>query len=280
MKKQSAISIKDNADVKKHIKTEAFRSSIRKTKAHKHKAYFEIVYLSKGSGTHTIDYDTYPIDGPVIFTIRQDQLHFWDITSKPEGYVSIIKKDFISNSLDGELKALLTELSSYNYLPLKNAQRITQLFEFLSTEENLTAIEGLLKALIAKILEEAKQLKNIKLPAKGEFQRFLEILSDAENLQNNVAYYAEQLHITPQGLNNICRQAVQHSASKVIADHIISEAKRMLIYTDLSVHQIGEQLHFKDPSHFVKYFKRYEEITPKQYRDNTSKGFEGFEGAR
>ncbi|SFT91726.1 transcriptional regulator, AraC family [Lishizhenia tianjinensis] len=272
MKLQKGIVIKDNADVNKRIKTEAFRSSTRKTKAHKHKAYFELVFLSKGSGTHTIDYDTYPIDGPVIFTIRQDQLHFWDITSKPEGFVSIIKKDFISESLDGELKTLLQELSGYNYLPLQEETRITQLFELLSTEENLTAIEGLLKALIAKILEQATEYSSGGNVQKGVFHQFLDLLSQTEKLQNNVAYYAEQLHLTPQGLNNVCQQAVQHKASKVIADHIISEAKRLLIYSTLSIHQIGEQLHFKDPSHFVKYFKRYAESTPKQYRDNSAQG--------
>lgn len=272
MSTSKGILVKDNADVKKHVKTEAFRTSIRKTKAHKHKAYFEIVYLSKGSGTHTIDYDAYAINGPVIFTIRQDQLHFWNITSQPEGFVSIIKKEFITESLDGELKTLLQALSGYNHLPLQDEKRITQLFELLSTEENLTAIEGLLKALIAKILEQAEEQPQRVNAPKGTFHQFLDALSNTEQLQNNVAFYAEQLHLTPQGLNSICRDAVNHSASKVIADHIISEAKRLLIYSTLSIHQIGEQLHFKDPSHFVKYFKRHAEQTPRQYRDHSTQG--------
>jgi hypothetical protein len=38
--------------------------------------------------------------------MHRDQVHHWDITSEPEGFVIIIKNGFIEKSLDGELKTL------------------------------------------------------------------------------------------------------------------------------------------------------------------------------
>ncbi len=55
------IEIKDKSSKKHFIKIEKFRKHIRKTKPHKHGAYFELVYLQKGTGIHQIDFQAYTI---------------------------------------------------------------------------------------------------------------------------------------------------------------------------------------------------------------------------
>ena len=85
-------------------------------------------------------------------------------------------------------------------------------------------------------------------------------------IKNNVAHYAGLLNTTPQNLNATCRKAVNQPAAEVLADYIISEAKRLLIYTNNTVSEIAFELNFNDPSHFVKYFKRYTGLTPKAFR--------------
>ncbi len=47
---------------------------------------------------------------------------------------------------------------------------------------------------------------------------------------------------------------------------VIAEAKRLLAYTDNTVAEVSLALSFKDPSHFVKYFKRHTAYTPKGFR--------------
>ncbi|MFX9038736.1 AraC family ligand binding domain-containing protein, partial [Acinetobacter baumannii] len=93
------------------IKIAAFRKDIRKTEPHKHNSYFEIIYLSKGSGTHTIDNSSYKVQPPVIFLVRKEQIHHWELLTTPEGYVIILKKAFIDKSLDSKLKSLLIEIT-------------------------------------------------------------------------------------------------------------------------------------------------------------------------
>jgi AraC family transcriptional regulator, transcriptional activator of pobA len=65
---QAKLQVKDKTEANKGFKADAFRKNIRKTTAHKHNSYFELVYLSKGKGTHTIDAQTYQVDVPVLFT--------------------------------------------------------------------------------------------------------------------------------------------------------------------------------------------------------------------
>jgi hypothetical protein len=137
----SKLNLKDKSETGKLIKVAPFRKEIRKTEPHKHNSYFEIIYLSKGTGTHSIDYNKYKVQPPIIFFVRKEQVHHWDIKSIPDGYVLILKKGFIDKSLDSELKALLTKLSSLSSLQVKETGTINQLFQLL-TKENDTANEN------------------------------------------------------------------------------------------------------------------------------------------
>ncbi len=262
------INVKDKSETGKLIKVAPFKKEIRKTQPHKHNSYFEIIYLSQGRGTHTIDHQKFSIKPPLFFFIRNEQVHHWDITAEPEGNVLILKKEFIEKSFDSELKNLLTEISSFSCLQLKESKAIEMIFELLTGENNFHAIEGLLKALLAKILETAHPFAKRSKSGNNTFQSFTQLLTDSHQLRNNVSYYAAALNTTPQNLNAICRKSANRKASDVIREHIMSEAKRLLTYTDNTVSEIAFALHFNDASHFVKYFKRATGKTPQQFRQS------------
>jgi len=264
---KKSISIKSKIEAAELIKVLPFKKEIRKTEPHKHNSYFEIIYLRKGSGCHTIDHTPFPIDPPTLFFVRKEQVHHWDITDTPDGYVLLLKKGFVDNSMDSELKSLLSKLSGLTCIHLRETESIGTLFNLLTKEKDFTVTEGLLKALFAKILIAAKPLV-IKTNKTDDIIALLrELLNQTNDLQNNVAYYAEKLHTTPQNLNAICRKTLSQSAAEVIAEHIISEAKRQLIYTENSVSEIAYSLNFNDTSHFVKYFKRFAGLTPQVFRN-------------
>lgn len=263
----SKLNIKDKSETGKLIKIAPFRQAIRKTEPHKHNNYFEIIYLSKGKGTHCIDNNTFQIQAPIIFFVRKEQVHHWNIKTIPKGFVIIIKKEFVESTYDNELKNLISKLSGLTSLQPKDHQTIEQLFDLLTKENNFTITEGLLKALFAKMLETAKpQSGKIKVTS-NIFQSFKDLLGKTDELQNKVSHYANLLNTTPQNLNSICRKNVNQSAGDIIAEHIVGEAKRLLHYTDNTVSEIAFSLGFLDSSHFVKYFKRYTAKTPQVFRN-------------
>ncbi|WP_027419636.1 AraC family transcriptional regulator [Crocinitomix catalasitica] len=271
---KSPLEIKDKTKQTEGLKIAPFRQHIRKTVPHKHNNYFEIIYLTAGSGEHTIDTKAYEIKPPIIFNIRKEQVHFWDIKTKPEGFVLIIKKSFIEGTLDQDIKRLIAELSAYTCLFPKDNTAV-EIFHLLLSENqrdqgsNKPVIEGLLKALLGKLREAATADSN-KLGTNSIYQKFIELLSKENKLTNKVMYYAEILNTTPQNLNAICRKEGGSSASETIAEHIIRDAKRLLSYTDFTVSEISTRLEFKDHSHFTKYFKRQVGETPIGYRKSNS----------
>lgn len=264
--------IKDKIETGKSFKIAPFKKDIRKTIPHKHNSYFEVIFLQKGSGFHAIDSRKYPVKVPVIFFVRKEQVHHWELDSEPDGFVLILKKSFVDNSTDKALKTLLMQASALPCCYLNENPIINQLFEILyqefDSEKNNQSpvIEGLLKALLAKILELAMPMLPDRVAKADLYHSFQELLSKDTNLRNNVAHYAAMLHTTPQNLNAICRKAANQSASEVLADFIIGEAKRLLLYTDNSVSDISLSLSFADSSHFVKYFKRITSLTPQSFR--------------
>jgi len=267
-----SIDVKEKISSDKIIKIAPFKKEVRVTKAHKHHNYFEIIYLSKGSGFHSIDSNRYDIVPPMIFFVRKEQIHYWELNCEPEGYVVIIKKKFVEVSLDKQIKTLLYKLSKTEMLHLTEPDTITSLLQLLAKEsllENSTSklvVEALLKALLAKLLaEETSFIKNNGVEA-DLYHSFRDLLSQEDKLKNSVSYYAAELNTSPQNLNSVCRRAVNLSAADVLSEFMISEAKRLLIYTDKTISEIGFLLSFNDSSHFIKYFKRFTGRTPKIFR--------------
>lgn len=274
-KMSESLLIKDKSDDGKAIKVSPFRKEVKKTAPHKHNNYFEIIYLSKAAGCHFIDNIKYEINPPVVFFIRREQVHNFEMHDEcdPTGYVTIIKKKFIDESMDGELKNLFTSASNYSCLYPQTADTIQAIFELLTNENNqenkgnFHVIEGLLKALLAKILEVSEPISVARQKIKTDFyQAYIELLSTNRPIKNQVAHYATLLHTTPQNLNAVCRKAVDESAANILGDYIIGEAKRLLIYTKNTVSEISFELDFNDASHFIKFFKRFTGITPQTFR--------------
>jgi AraC family transcriptional regulator, transcriptional activator of pobA len=269
------IIIKNKIQENRMLKVSPFRKGVRVTAPHKHNSYFEIIYLSSGSGFHYIDSQGFEVFRNSVFFVRKEQMHYWELTSEPEGYVAIIKKGFIDQSIDKEISRLLLQLSRNAVLQLKNAEAVDKIFRLLVDEVDAgahssdTVVEGLLKALLGKIQSEGELLPaGRKQDDNGLCHQFREILSQEKQLKNSVAHYAGKLNTSPQNLNLACKKEMNISASVVLSEFIINEAKRLLIYTDNTVAEISFDLSFNDASHFVKYFKRFTGFTPQNYRAN------------
>lgn len=273
------IQIKDKISADKHIKVEPFRKDTRVTRPHKHKQYFEIILLSKGSGSHWIDGICYEVKPPVLFFLNRDQVHNWELQDEPEGYVLILKNSFLQQSRDESLKQLLHLVWHANSLYLGEAEEIITLFRLLilHTSRNTVyehhCIDGLLKTLVAGILESGRHnFLHTGLQAQL-YARYIDLLLTGPHVQRKVGVLARELNATPQNLNASCRKAVNQSASEILDDFIMNEARRLLLYTENHVNEIAYRLSFKDPSYFVKFFKKHQQQTPEEFRRSSFQNY-------
>lgn len=116
-----------------------------------------------------------------------------------------------------------------------------------------------------KISQEV-QIKDGKKSSHHIFQQFMNLLSNSSVKHKKVAYYANQLCITPKYLSAICKQNTGKTANEWIRDHVLEDIRYYMQQTDYSIKQICDRLGFPNPSFFGKYVKEHFGITPSQLR--------------
>ena len=73
--------------------------------------------------------------------------------------------------------------------------------------------------------------------------------------EHKVQFYADLMNKSPKTLSNIFSLYNYNSPMSIIHDRIISEAKRLLFYSDKSAKEIAFELGFDDAAHFSRFFK-------------------------
>ncbi|MGJ1430201.1 helix-turn-helix domain-containing protein [Sphingobacterium spiritivorum] len=77
---------------------------------------------------------------------------------------------------------------------------------------------------------------------------------------------ADHMHIHPRHLSNTIKRTTGRSACSFFEEKIIEQAKILLAQPNKSIQEIAVLLTY-DPSNFTKFFKRFTQLTPKQYRN-------------
>ena len=73
--------------------------------------------------------------------------------------------------------------------------------------------------------------------------------------------------MTPARLNAACRARLGTTASGLLHDRIVTEAKRCLIYTAMPVAEVGYALGFDDPAYFSRFFSKRTGLPPGRLRE-------------
>lgn len=85
--------------------------------------------------------------------------------------------------------------------------------------------------------------------------------------QHNVSFYADKLSITLPHLSTTIKKAASKTATQIINDAILTDAKAQLKSTSKQIKEIAFSLGFNNVSFFNKYFRKHMGMTPKQYRE-------------
>lgn len=244
---------------------------------HRHNSYV-LVFFTKGSGTHEIDFDVFTIQPGSMFFLQPGQMHHWNLSDDVEGFVIFYSQEMYNlyfgqktigdypfySSVDNkpemvfdasESKAILpyfeSMITEVNENQLRKQDKIMNLLDIIHIEITRKYSE--------KHLHEAHSY-NVKI--KG-FEVLLEKNFKTEKMPS---FYASQLHITLKHLNRICNEILQKTTTEVITDRIILEAKRMLMDKKFTVNEIATELGFNDYSYFTRLFKKNTGKTPTNFR--------------
>lgn len=102
------------------------------------------------------------------------------------------------------------------------------------------------------------------------YNDFLKLVSQHFLTTSKVSAYAEMLHVSPDHLNRAIKSCSDKTAHELIDEMLLIEAKAYLLHTTLTIAEIAYKLDFSDPSHFNRFFKKYCELTPAEFRNKSS----------
>ena len=98
------------------------------------------------------------------------------------------------------------------------------------------------------------------------FRRFMLLLADNTNVNRSVKSYADELCVSPKYLTSVCRRHSDYNASELIATAVISRIKQLLLYSDLSIKEVANEMGFDNLSFFGKYGRKHLGLSPNHYR--------------
>ena len=137
-------------------------------------------------------------------------------------------------------------------------------FSMKSIRALQTALMGELRSILKK--EEEEESQQALGRKEAVFHQFVALVNQYADKEHSIVFYADQLCLTPNHLGATIREVSGMTVLDWIHRRIIQQAK-LLLYSDLPVGEVSEQLNFSTPSSFCKFFKKKTGITPLQYRE-------------
>ncbi|PRY02934.1 AraC-like DNA-binding protein [Pontibacter ummariensis] len=256
-------------------------AGLKRVAPHRH-TYYEIIWITEGSGTHTIDFKDYPFHGPCLFLLQPSHIHQIIKDGPTKGFVLkfneslfavesgaenlLLKYGIFDNinvqpvlQLDSEAVHLLNDLMQKMLLEYKNASELSAII-----------IASYLKVFLLQVYKlkdsHREELQAAPEPRYLVFRTFKMMLEQQYRQQHAVQYYAAALAITPRSLNEVTHKYAGRTVSDLIKERLMLEAKRLLHHGKLTIKEIAGELGFDDAAYFTRFFTKNEGLSPQNFR--------------
>lgn len=243
---------------------------------HRHDYYF-ILLIENGQGTHEIDFVSFKVVDRSLFLLRPGQVHQLELKAGATGYLLECNPRFYQATGKEAVHRVRKAWSKgHCKLPNKGFDNLYEILrniynEYVGREEGfLDAIKAHLDLFFIEFIRHSPDPKGnpsntnpYLLERLEEFQDLLE-KHVAENKQ--VSYYVQRMNLSAYQLNEVTRSTLGKTASEMINDHILLEARRYLLATTNQVKWVADILGYEDVSYFIRFFKKHTGLTPEAFR--------------
>jgi AraC-like DNA-binding protein/mannose-6-phosphate isomerase-like protein (cupin superfamily) len=248
---------------------------------HRHD-YYTILFIEKGQGTHFVDFMEYNIQDGTIYFIMPGQMHQVIFTAEPKGWVITYTDHFlISNSIPDKMINDIYLFNDYGQsppLPINDRDLpvyislVEQMFHFSQALESYTleAVGALVKLFLIQSNNHCSLRKSnnpqLMETSKHLLRSFKQLLNKKFASAHMVSDYADELAVTADYLNKTVKNLTGKSAKEHIQSKLITEAKRSLLFSNVSSKELSYELGFEESAHFNNFFKKITGQTPSEFR--------------
>lgn len=238
---------------KKHIKSNC--------DTHWHE-FYEIEYVIDGGGTCIINGENFKMQSGSLFFLTPVDFH----TVKTDN-ATVINIMFSSDSVNSAYLTPFTALNSCKSTVLSADKRIfaeTVLSEIVNSQKNTALCTTLTEALLIKLSEDFSTEFYHNTNTLVQKLHFFIINHFKENITlDDIARYAG---ITPSYASAVFKSQMQIGIKNYLNGLRFDYAKKLLVYSDLTVLQICTDCGFNDYPNFIRHFKSHFGVSPAEYR--------------
>ena len=105
-----------------------------------------------------------------------------------------------------------------------------------------------------------------KLHGKKLADEFVRLAEQSDGRVRRVDDYAEMLNVTPKYLSKLLHRTMGRKPSEIIALFTLKAIESRLRYTDKTMQEIADELHFSSASSFGKFVREHTGMTPLEFR--------------
>jgi AraC family transcriptional activator of pobA len=218
-------------------------------------------------------------EGPCALLLPTECVHGLDYEIDADRWVVTIEVAYLTQ-VNAKLREFIALWEAPRVIPLGGAadagMEFYSLFNSLKQEAESDAVghvvgtEALLTTLLLKLaratpLEQAANESATRNDIR-QVDRFRKLIEEHYRENLTLQDYASKMAISLVQLRAACASAAEQSPTKMIHARIITEAKRNLIFGDMSVEQIAFGLGFADAAYFTRFFRREVGQAPSQFR--------------
>jgi AraC family transcriptional activator of pobA len=270
-----------------HCESIAARSELHnwQIKPHQHNGLFQLLYLQAGHAQIQLDEQRHDMHAGQLLLVPQMYIHGFKFDQHALGHVITIAYPIIIE-LTKKMKSELTTFNHPSIHTLMNdegSERTRMAINAIALEYQGHAphrdffIVSLLTTILIWVSRNSAQ-STLGKPQENEIAskhltHFGRLIEEEYATQHLVTYYANKIGITAAHLNVICRQNTEKSALNLIHDRLLLEAKRNLVYTNMSISVMSYALGFADPAYFTRFFKRNTGMSPMDFRKQAASLF-------
>ena len=241
---------------------------------------YVLICCSHGSAVIVIDDKELKLNKNQIVTITSGQIHYFKKLNAAKGFVLEFTLDFFcKDDKDTELifhNGLFCHFDLNEVITVTTYQTIETQLKLIRAEllqqpyQYLTSIYSRIELILVEINRAKVNRGDEIYKPDALFLKFLELVR--ANFKNNFSlnHFAGSLGTTEAKLNEQSKLHTGKTAQNVIYGLIISEAKRLLTYQDLSIKEVAAELGFNDPFYFSNFFKKHTGQSPKLYKEETA----------
>lgn len=245
--------------------------------SHRHDHYM-IMWITRGHGSQLIDENEYQMLTNRVFFVHPDQVHQMKDFER-EGWMIIFDETIYQLFLrfhPAEASQGMMRLGRklpYVDLDALAASFFHHVIEMLRLQ--LSAAPGDIHALthlISLLFLHAGQHRkrdsgNTHSGDAKQVMHRLEVLIESNfTTRTPVSFYASALNMDTRNLNRMVKKESDATVHELVEKRLLTESKILLASSALTVKEISYQLGFADPAYFNRFFRKYMNITPVEFR--------------